>query len=97
MLKIDWDVGKSRANQRKHGVTFEEAQTVFFDEDAIEFDDPQYYENETRFLIIGRSVRLRILVISYCYRKRQSVIRIISARKATNKERIYYISRGRLS
>lgn len=97
MLKIDWDVGKSRANQRKHGVTFEEAQTVFFDEDAIEFDDPQYYENETRFLIIGRSARLRILVISYCYRKRQSVIRIISARKATNKERIYYISRGRLS
>ena len=94
---FEWDSHKAEANLRKHGVSFEEAQTVFFDEDAIEFYDPQHYENEARFLIIGRSVRLRILVISYCYRKRQSVIRIISARKATNKERIYYISRGRLS
>jgi uncharacterized DUF497 family protein len=95
MLKFDWDEGKNRANQRKHGVTLEEAQTVFFDEDAIEFDDPRESIKETRFLIIGRSIRLCILIISYCFR--ESIIRIISARKATSKERTYYISRGKSS
>jgi uncharacterized DUF497 family protein len=94
-MKFDWDEGKNRANQRKHGITFEEAQTVFFDEHAIEFDDPQESIKETRFLIIGRSIRLRILIISYCFR--ESIIRIISARKATSKEQTYYISRGKSS
>jgi len=95
MLKFDWDEGKNGTNQRKHGISFEEAQTVFFDEDAIEFDDPCESAKEARFLIIGRSIRLRILIVSYCFR--QSIIRIISARKATNKERTYYMSRGKSS
>ena len=95
MLRFDWDERKNKANQRKHGIFFEEAQTVFFDGGAIEFDDPQDSAKEAKFLIIGRSIRLRILIISYCFR--QSTIRIISARKATSQERVYYISRGKSS
>lgn len=96
MLRFDWDERKNRANQQKHGISFEEAQTAFFfDEEAIEFDDPQDSRKEARFLIIGRNIRLRILIISYCFR--QSTIRIISTRKGTGKERTYYINRGKSS
>lgn len=95
MLKFDWDERKNGANQQKHGISFEEAQTVFFDEEAIEFDDPQHSAKEARFLVIGKSARFRILIISYCFR--QSTIRIISARRATNQERAYYTGRGKSS
>lgn len=93
MLSIifSWDDKKNEANKRKHHVSFEEAQTVFFDENATEFYDPEHSENEERFLMLGLSYRFRVLVVSYCFRRDDSEIRIISARKATKKEqRVYF-------
>ena len=87
MLHFEWDERKSAANKKKHGVSFEEAQTVFFDEDAIEYDDPEHSDEEDRFILVGRSYQLRILVVCHCVRRSASVIRIISARKATRRER----------
>jgi hypothetical protein len=95
MLQFDWDDRKNRANHRKHGVSFEEAQTVFYDENALEFSDPDHSEKEDRFLLLGRSHQLRILVVCHCVREREGVIRIISARKATRKERTFYTRRGK--
>jgi hypothetical protein len=89
-LRFTWDESKSKANQKKHGISFEEAQTVFFDENAIEFFDPDHSESEDRFLLLGLSSSLRIVVVSHCYRKKESLIRIISARKATKKEQKVY-------
>ena len=81
---------KNLANQKKHRVSFEEAQTVFFDEHAIEYYDPDHSESEDRFLILGHSYRIRVLVVSYTLRKDGKEIRIISARKATKNERKTY-------
>ena len=89
-LRFTWDQSKRKANQKKHGISFEEAQTVFFDENAIEFFDPDHSQSEDRFLLLGLSSSLRTLVVSHCYRKRESLIRIISARKATKKEQKVY-------
>ena len=87
MLHFEWDERKNSANKKKHGVSFEEAQSVFFDEDAIEYDDPEHSDDEDRFILVGRSYQLRILVVCQCFRRSASVIRIISARKATRRER----------
>jgi uncharacterized DUF497 family protein len=95
MLTFEWDEAKSRLNQRKQGISFEEAQTVFFDEKALEFSDPDHSDEEARFLLLGRSFRLRVLVVCHCMRQSESVIRIVSARKATAKERQVYIRRGK--
>ena len=82
---------KSEANKKKHHISFEEAQTVFFDENALEFFDPDHSQTEERFLMLGISYRLRILVVCHCFRKTNSEIRIIAARKATKKEQnVYY-------
>jgi uncharacterized DUF497 family protein len=89
-----WDERKNRQNRKKHGVSFEEAQSVFFDDAAREFFDPDHSESEERFLLVGRSYRLRVLLICHCFRESDSVIRIISARRATRKERAAY-QRGR--
>lgn len=88
-LSFSWDEQKNRLNQKKHGVSFEEAQSVFYDEDAVEFFDPDHSE-EDRFILLGLSLKLRTLVVCHCYRERESMIRIISARKATARERKYY-------
>ena len=88
-LKFDWDKSKSALNKKKHGVSFEEAQTVFYDEEAVEFDDPDHSQDEDRFIILGMSLKLRVLVISHCARN-GDVIRIISARKATRHEANHY-------
>ena len=90
-LRFSWDNRKNKINQKKHGISFEEAQTVFFDENAIEFFDPDHSESEDRFLMLGLSYRLRILVVCYCLRESDSEIRIISARKATKKEQKVYL------
>jgi uncharacterized DUF497 family protein len=90
VLKFEWDEAKSRQNHRKHGVTFAEAQTVFFDENAVEFYDEEHSESENRFLLLGLSTKLRVLLVCHCLRDEGSVIRIISARKATRKERALY-------
>ena len=87
---FSWDDRKNRSNQKKHGVSFEEAQSVFFDDKAIEYFDPDHSENEDRFLMLGLSYHLRVLVVSYCLYDNDSEIRIISGRKATKKEQIIY-------
>ena len=90
MIKFEWDPRKDSANQRKHGVSFEEAQSVFFDENAVQFYDEHHSEQEDRFIMLGLSIRSRILVVCHCERESGNVIRIISARKATKSERQYY-------
>lgn len=95
MLRFEWDDGKSKANKHKHGISFEEAQSVFFDDKALVFDDPVHTKPENRFLILGRSLLLRVLVVCHCHRDDLSVVRIISARKATPKERRVYTKRGK--
>ena len=92
-IAFEWDDVKNSKNQVKHGVSFEEAQTVFFDENAIEFDDPDHSVDEERFLLLGYSQKLRILVVCHCYRSAESTIRIISARKATKNEQRAYLRR----
>jgi hypothetical protein len=92
-LIFEWDDTKNENNQTKHGVAFEDAQTVFFDESAIQFDDPDHSIDEERFLLLGFSQRLKVLVVCHCYRSDESIIRIISARKATKKEQKVYIRR----
>jgi len=90
-IKFNWDASKAEQNLKKHRVSFEEASTVFYDENAIEFYDPEHSKSEDRFLMLGLSWRLRVLVVCYCLRKKSSEIRIISARRAIKKERIFYV------
>ena len=89
-LNFEWDPQKNRANKKKHGVDFEEAQTVFLDENARFMPDPDHSEEEDRFVILGISAQLRILVVCHCYREKPDVIRIITARKATKIEARFY-------
>jgi hypothetical protein len=90
MIRFEWDAAKSRANVRKHGVSFEEAQSVFYDDFALQFYDPENSEAEDRFLLLGMSNQSRILLVCHCERASGAVIRIISARKATRNERKHY-------
>ncbi len=85
-LFFEWDANKNITNQKKHGISFEEAQTVFFDENALLIDDPDHSEEEDRFILLGFSRKANLLVVCHCYRHSESVIRIISARKATKTE-----------
>lgn len=94
-LRFAWDDAKNTANRRKHGVSFEEAQTVFADEQALEFDDPDHGASEARFLLLGISARLRMLLLCHCFREEESAVRIISARKATRRELAVYLKRGK--
>jgi uncharacterized protein len=89
-LRFEWDPHKSTLNKRKHGVTFEDAQTVFADELAKLIDDPDHSEDEDRFLLLGFSSSLRLLVVVHCYRADGGVVRIISARNAVPHERKQY-------
>ncbi len=89
-LTFTWDSRKSKSNLAKHGVSFEEAQTSFFDENGRLIDDPDHSEKEQRFILLGISSKLRLLVVCHTYRKNESEIRIISARRATKKEQLQY-------
>ncbi len=89
-LRIDWDQKKAVQNLRRHGVSFEDAQTVFSDDRARLMDDPDHSEEEDRFVLLGLSNSLRLLIVIHCYREAGNVIRIISARKATREERVFY-------
>lgn len=89
MIKFEWDPAKSASNKKKHGVSFGEAQSVFYDEFAIQFFDDANSESEDRFLMLGLSEAARLLIVCHCERE-HSVIRIISARKATKNEAKYY-------
>jgi len=89
-IRFAWDEAKATENQRKHGVTFEEATTVFADENARLKHDPDHSQQEDRFLLLGFSAKLRLLLVCHAYRENDEVIRIISARKATPTERKQY-------
>ena len=89
-LRFEWDENKNTTNRKKHNISFEEAQTAFYDENALLIDDPDHSAEEERFILLGFSLRANLLVVCHCYRQSESVIRIISARKATaNEERAY--------
>lgn len=90
MISFSWDDRKNEVNEKKHGVSFDEAKTVFFDENAIRYFDPDHSDDEDRFLMVGVSQKLRILIVCHCFREDDSVIRIISARKATKGEEDNY-------
>ena len=85
-LRFEWDERKNSANIKKHKVSFEEAETVFKDENAIQYFDPDHSEDEDRFILLGLSAKLRVLVVCHCFRESELTIRIISARKADKLE-----------
>ena len=85
-MKFEWDENKNRSNFKKHGVWFEEAQTIWVDAESVEFFDPDHGCSEDRFIRIGHSTRSRIILVVFCERAEGSTIRIISARKATTRE-----------
>jgi uncharacterized protein len=89
-LHFEWDTKKSRSNEVKHGISFEEARSSFFDENARVIEDPVGSDNEERFVLLGLSIQLRVLVVCHCYRESDCLIRIISARKADPSERLEY-------
>jgi uncharacterized protein len=95
-FRFEWNPAKARENVRKHGISFDEAQTAFADEQAILVDDPEHSADEDRFAILGLSAPLRVLVVAHCYREGDSVVRIISARKATRTERAQYDAQNAL-
>jgi len=89
-LQFEWDAAKERENRRKHRVSFDEAESVFADEWALLIDDPEHSDDESRFILMGISARLRVLVVVHAYREAAGIIRIISARKADARERERY-------
>lgn len=90
MIKFEWDTAKATSNKKKHGVSFEEAQSVFYDEFAVQFFDDDNSVLEDRFLMLGFSDEARLLIVCHCERNKGNIIRIISARKATKMENNYY-------
>ncbi len=90
MFIFEWDENKGKTNLKKHGVSFEEAQSVFLDENARIIPDPDHSIDEDRFIILGISLNVRLLVVCHCYRENEKNIRIISARKATKTEAKQY-------
>ena len=91
MIVFKWDENKNNINVQKHGVTFKEALTVFFDEEALLINDIYHSDEEDRFVLIGQSSKGNILVVCHCYRQNDEVIRIISSRKATKNETQQYL------
>ena len=89
-ISFEWDEEKNRKNIKKHNISFEEAATVFYDEDAVVFDDPDHSIDENRFLILGISKTDRLCIVSHCYKDGEGLIRIISARLAVKKEKEFY-------
>jgi len=89
-IEFAWDPRKARSNLLKHGISFEEAKTVFLDENARLIDDPDHSEEEERFVLLGYSFQARCLIVSHCWRKSDATIRLISARRATAQEEEVY-------
>ena len=89
-IHFEWDENKNQINQRKHKVSFDEAKTVFEDVEALVIDDPDHSQEEDRFIILGLSNKAKLLVVCHCYRASDTIIRIISARKATTTESKQY-------
>jgi hypothetical protein len=93
-FEFTWDQGKNKINQNLHGITFEEAVTVFYDPHGLLIHDPEHSNEEDRFILLGLSRRAKLLVVCHCYREADEVVRIISARKADKDEEIQYIRRN---
>ena len=89
-LRFEWDNRKEKFNVKKYGISFDEARTVFYDENAIQFPDPDHSDDEDRFILLGVSFKLEVLVVCHCFRESDTVIRIISARKADGDEEQEY-------
>jgi len=89
-LRFEWDQWKEKANVKKRGISFDEARSAFHDENAIQYFDPDHSEDEDRFILLGMSFKLRILVVCHCFRQSDTVVRIISARKADDNEETEY-------
>jgi len=93
-LRFEWDEKTEEANRKKHGVSFEEARTAFYDERAIQFYDPDHSDEEDRFILLGLGLKSQILVVCHCFRESETLVRIISARKADkDEEREYWKQR----
>ncbi len=92
-MRFAWDPAKARENLRKHGISFDEAQTVFSDDQAVLLADPDHSDDEERFVLLGISATLRVLTVVHCYQADDETIRLISARKATRSERAQYGAR----
>lgn len=90
-ITFEWDEAKNTINGKKHGISFKEAETVFYDENALLIPDPEHSTMEERFVILGHSFSLKLLMVCHCYRRNDKVIRIISARKATKNESRQYV------
>ncbi len=90
MIGFEWDPRKASANFKKHGVSFDEAQSVFYDENAVQFFDDEHSVSEERFLLLGMSITARLLLVCHCERGEGDTIRIISARPATKRESSFY-------
>jgi uncharacterized protein len=93
MIQFDWDESKNRSNRKKHGIWFEEAQTAFVDPHARFFADVEHSQDEERITLLGVSAAARLLVVVHCYRESDSIVRIISARRATKRETAIYEER----
>ncbi len=91
-LVFEWNKRKENANIKKHGISFDEARTTFYDENAVQFFDPDHSEEEDRFILVGVSHRLNTLVVCHCFRENEITVRIISARKADKDEENVYWS-----
>jgi uncharacterized protein len=89
-FRFEWDDRKAAVNLKKHGVSFEEAKSVFVDENAKLIDDPDHSDDEDRFVLLGLSSALRLLLVCHCYRSEGNVIRIVTARKAIPAESKFY-------
>ena len=94
-LGFEWDLDKDKSNTKKHGVSFAEAKTVFYDQHAIQFFDPEHSEDEERFILLGTSFTSTTMVVCHCFREEETLIRIISARKADkDEEQVYWSERS---
>lgn len=91
MLKFEWDENKNQSNIKKHGISFEEASSVFYDDEALIINDEAHSQKEERFVLIGFSYKYNLLVVCHCYRQNEEIVRIISARKAAKNEQKEYL------
>lgn len=90
MITFEWDDNKATSNLKKHKVSFDEAKTVFYDENGLFIHDPDHSEDEDRFVLLGLSSNTNLLIVCHCYRNNDDTIRIISAREANKHEEIQY-------
>ena len=94
-IRFEWDRRKARSNEKKHGISFDEASSAFYDDNGLIIDDPAHSKDEARFILLGLSASVRLVVVVHCFRDDDDVVRIISARKATPAESRQYQAQAR--